>query len=546
MTFRRQPLNPAGTQGFFGGNVKADYVIAYDIGSTGNKTCLYRLDGGVTLLAEAGGKYPLTVVENGGVEQDPEDWWRSMRETTREVLRLADLPPGAIRAISFCSQMQGLVLVDQTGAVLRPAMSYMDKRATSQHKRWCAGLVKAAGINIGKLLVSMLETGVVAASAKDPVYRYAWVRENESALFERVHKWLDVKDYLVFRATGRYVSSEDSAFATMLYNTRKRRWSEPVCKLHGVRMDHLAEIVRCTDAIGPLTGAAAAELGLSPGCTVFSGGGDSTLIGLGAGNTKPGETHVYIGTSGWVSTVVDKQRTDAASMIASVIGAIPGQYNYFAEMETSGKCIEWTRDHLVMDEIGAYVKADCDLDHLIEYMCSVAERAPPGSRGVVFMPWLLGNRCPFEDADCRGGFINISLTTKKEDLIRAVFEGILMHKRWMLDRQDAKVKTSPIIRIAGGGARSPVICQMLADILNRPVECPVKPQNAGALGAAILMAGGLGHIASLKEAGGMAQVDKRYDPDPAAAGVYDKNFAVFKRLYRKNRKNFRIMNRQRD
>jgi xylulokinase len=526
--------------------MKTDYVIAYDIGSTGNKTCLYRLEGNLTLLAEAGGKYPLTVLENGGVEQNPEDWWRSMGETTAQVLRSSGLSGDSIAAISFCSQMQGLVLVDRSGAVLRPAMSYMDKRGAPQFEKWRAGLLRVADVNIRKLLVSLMETGVVAASAKDPVFRYAWVRENEAPLFQAVHKWLDVKDYLLFRATGRLVSSEDSAFATLLYNPRKGRWSDPVCRLHGVRREHLAEIVRCTDNIGPLTPKAAGELGLSQNCRVFAGGGDSTLIGLGAGAAQPGETHVYIGTSGWVSTVVEKQRTDAVSMMASVIGAVPGYYNYFAEMETSGKCIEWARDHLVKDETGAYPPANWDDSRAIEHMAKVAEGVPPGSRGVIFMPWLLGNRCPFEDADCRGGFINLSLTTGKEDLIRAVFEGILMHKRWMLDRQAAAVKTSRIIRVAGGGARSPVICQMLADILNRPVECPVKPQNAGALGAAFLMAAGLGHIASLKEADLRVRIDKRYEPDPLAAGVYDKNYRVFKRLYRKNRTNFRLMNRRPD
>jgi xylulokinase len=234
---------------------------------------------------------------------------------------------------------------------------------------------------------------------------------------------------------------------------------------------------------------------------------------------------------------------DTNSMIAAIVGAIPGRYNYFAEMETSGKCIEWARDQLAADGLGIYKTSEVDFDDMIGYMCKIAEDVPPGSNGVVFMPWLLGNRCPFEDADCRGGFINISLTTKKQDLIRAVIEGILMHKRWMFDRSRAKVKTSGVIRLVGGGARSAVICQILADILGLPVECIEKPQNAGALGAAILMSRGLDIVSSFDELGSMAVVERRYEPNPAAVQLYDKNYAVFQRLYRKNRKNFRIMNR---
>jgi xylulokinase len=343
----------------------------------------------------------------------------------------------------------------------------------------------------------------------------------------------------------------------MLYNARKRCWSKKVCKLHGISVERLAQIVQCTEKIGTLTDEAATQLGLGNKCAVFAGGGDSSLIPLGAGCVKTGDTHVYIGTSGWVSTVVDKQITDPVSMIASVTGAIHQHYNYFAEMETSGKCIEWARDNLVVDNIGtttkrgttepryppAYPQNTCKTENLLELMCEAAAKVPVGSNGVIFMPWLLGNRCPFEDANCRGGFFNVSLTTKKEDLIRSILEGILFHKRWMLECQQKKVQTSPVIRFVGGAARSKLICQMLADQLNRPVEQIEKPQNAGALGAAILMALGLGHIASLKEASSLTTIARTYTPNSESVALYAKNYTVFQRLYRKNKKNFTMLNR---
>lgn len=519
------------------------YVIAYDIGSTSDKTCLYEIDGGIKLLSEASESYPLHFAENGGVEQDPEDWWISMKVNTPKVIAAAGISPRQIKAISFCSQMQGLVLIDKDGNVLRPAMSYMDKRATKEYEEWCSGLFTIADMNAAKTLISLKETGATAGSAKDPVFRYKWVKNNEPEIYQKIYKWLDVKDYLVYRATEVVSASKDSAFGTLLYNDKKTRWSRRVCKLHDVDPVHLPHIVECTDMIGRLSEEAAQDLGLHEECMVFSGGGDLSLIGVGAGSTNVGDTHMYIGTSGWVSTVVDKPMVDIRYMIASVVGAQTERYNYFAEMETSGKCIEWVRDQIVKDSINAYGGVSLDDSDVLDFMTECATKASAGSGGVIFMPWLLGNRCPFEDANCRGGFFNISLTTTKEDMIRSVMEGILFHKKWMLEAQDARTSTSSVIRVAGGGAKSDLICQVLSDMTGRNVERIVKPQNAGTLGAAILMAYGLGYIGSLDEAGNIVEIDRCFTPEPSDRAAYEKAYTVFKRLHKKNKKNFGLLNR---
>ncbi|MDD3920895.1 MAG: FGGY-family carbohydrate kinase [Eubacteriales bacterium] len=518
-------------------------VIAYDIGTTGNKTCLYEVGGGMRLIAQAPAKYPLYLTEDGFAEQDPNDWWDTLAATTRQVLHDAGVPNTDIAAVSFCSQMQCVILVDETGKPLRRAMSYMDKRATEEFARFGKGLIQIAGVGLRKLIISLAETGVVAASAKDPVFRYNWVKNHEPELFKRVYKWLDAKDYLLFRATGRYTMAEDSAFGTLLYSCKRKDWSRKVCDLHGVNRAHLPELIRSTDMVGMLTPEAAAFLGLTTNCKVFAGGGDSSLIGVGAGSTRVGDTHMYIGTSGWVSTVVDRQMADLGAMIASIAGVNEGRYNYFAEMETSGKCIEWLRDNIVLDGVGAYESSTEPAGSMIERVLKIAESAPAGAGGVLFVPWLLGNRCPFEDAFCRAGFFNVSINTTKAELCRAVIEGILYHKRWMLEAQAKKIKTSEVIRLAGGGARSAMIAQTLADMLGRPVEVPESPENAGAAGAAVIMAAGLGCIGSLDEANSEVQIRARYTPDPAKKPVYDKGFLVFQRLYRKNRKNYALLNR---
>ena len=526
-------------------------VITYDVGTTGIKSCLFAINREIELIDSEMATYELYILENGGAEQDPLEWWAAMCSTTRKLLARTGLAPQSIAGITFCSQMQGLVLVDREGKPLRRAMSYMDQRAVQELREGMSHGPQVAGVNIFKLLQSIRETGAVAASVKDPVWKYRWVRRNEPEIFSRVHKWLDVKEFLIHRCTDRLIMTRDSAFATLLYNIREGRqgWSKKICRITGVEMIHLPEIIESTDRVGGLSAAAAGELGLAPGTAVFGGGGDASLIGVGAGSVEPGDTHIYMGTSGWVSTVVERSIVDATAMIAAIVGAQPGRFNYFAEMETAGKCFEWVKDHLALDEIGIYLQKqaihetkEAVYKSLYDYMSTVVEKTAPGSGGVIFTPWLHGNRCPFEDPLARGIFFNISLDTGKTELIRAVLEGICFHLRWMLEAQEKKVRCSPVVRFAGGGALSKTTCQILADVLGRKVETVESPQNVGAVGAAVVLAVGLGLIPSFAEAKKMIPASRSFAPNFKNKPVYDRNFEVFKGLYRSNKKGFARLN----
>jgi xylulokinase len=527
------------------------FVIAYDIGTTGVKTCLFRIGDEISLVSSAQQGYGLYVLENGGVEQDADEWWSAMCRTTRALFEKADVTPQEVQGLSFCSQMQGLVLVDLAGSALRRPMSYLDQRSKAEIREGMAHGVQIAGANVVKLARSLVITGAVSSSVKDPVWKYKWVEKNEPEVFRKVHKWLDVKEYLICRCTGEFVMTEDSAFSTFLYDTRAGRegWNRSLCRMLKVNMDHLPRIIRSTDPAGALTERAASELGLPAGVPVFGGGGDATLIGVGAGCTNVGDTHIYSGTSGWVSTVVGKQTVDTGAMIAAIVGAQRGRFNYFAEMETAGKCLEWVKDHLALDEIGIYLEKKHITDgqervytSLYDYLTSTISRVPPGAGGVIFAPWLHGNRCPFEDPNAAGIFFNIRLETGKTELIRAVLEGVCYHLRWMLESQDKKVKTSDPVRFVGGGALSAVTCQMLADMTGRTIETVASPQNVGAVGAAAVAGAGLGAIDSLDRVRDMIPASAVFRPDGAAKAIYDRNFRVFKQLYRTNRENFRTMN----
>lgn len=527
------------------------YVITFDIGTTGVKTCVFEISDTIKLLGSASEGYKLYVFPDGGAEQDPDEWWAAMCNTSRKAVSEAGIDASLIEGISFCSQMQGLVLVDKDGVPVRRAMSYMDQRAREELKKGIAHGFQIAGANVPKLLKSIMITGAVAASVKDPVWKYNWVKNHEPENFKRVHKWLDVKEALICRMTGRCVMTRDSAFGALLYDLRKGHecWSESLCKTLGVDVKHMPEIINSTDVVGPLREQQAQELGLKAGIAVYGGGGDASLIGVGAGAVGLGDTHVYCGTSGWVSTVVDKSIVDASAMIAAVIGAVPGMFNYFGELETAGKCLEWVKDHLALDEINIYLKKEDVADsyeteytNLYDYMSDVISRVPAGSGGVIFTPWLHGNRCPFEDPNSRGMFFNISLETGKSELIRAVIEGVCYHLRWFMEAEEKKVRASDTIRFVGGGALSYMTCQILSDVLGRKIEVVDKPQNVGAVGAAVTIAVGSGHISDFSKAKSLIPAVKTYTPNPENKAVYDKQYSVFKNLYKANKENFAALN----
>lgn len=528
------------------------YVIAYDIGTTGVKTCIFKLTDKIEFVGGKSAAYPLYVLDNGGAEQDPNDWWNGMCDSTREVLASTGIKPEQIEALSFCSQAQGVVLVDKEGKPVRRAMSYMDQRATEEVKKGISYGLQIAGANIFKLIPSLVITGAVTSSAKDPVWKYKWVEAHEPEVFKKIYKWLDVKDYLICRCTKEFTMTDDTAFGTLIYDNRPGKggvFSKKMCKMFNINMEHLPRIIRSTDVAGLLCEESAKELGLMPGTKVFGGGGDSSLIGIGAGATKVGDTHVYVGTSGWVITVTDKRMVDTSAMIAAITGADPGKFNYFAEMETAGKCYEWVHDHLALDEINMYMAQygdkfpgfEGEKRTMYDFLNETIKDVKPGSNGVIFTPWLHGNRCPFEDPHALGMFFGLKIETGKRDMIRSVLEGIYYHLRWMLECENKKLDIKDTIRFCGGGALSPIASQILCDVLGKKLEVVDHPQNVGSMGAAAVMGIGLGLIKSFDEVKDYIPVKATFTPNMENHKLYEPYYQTFRSLHDSNKKQFKMI-----
>jgi xylulokinase len=416
----------------------------------------------------------------------------------------------------------------------------MDVRATRQIEEFLSkGPIRINGYNALIALKSLRITGGLAGSAKDPLWKYHWVRENEPDIFRKVYKWLDVKDYLLLRCTGNYGMTQESAHLTFLYDTRPGHlgWHKGLCKTFKVDMRHLPPVVKSTDIVGRLTKEAADEMGLDAGTPVFGGGGDLSLITIGSGCVEQYDTHIYIGTSGWLAASVQKRMLDIGNFMASIMGAMPGCYTFVGEQETSGVCLQWIRDLLSLDRGAVSEPKDP-----YESVNKAASETPPGSRGIIFTPWMQGNRSPREDPYARGMFFNIGLNGYPGLMIRAVMEGVAYHNRWMLQAFDRKIPRQDSIRLVGGGAKSEVWCQIMADVTGRTIETIENPQNVGAFGAAIVSGVGLGLLSSFQDVKSLIPVKRGYKPQSEFKTVYDHNFMAFKELYKNNKKIFRSLN----
>jgi xylulokinase len=251
------------------------YILVHDVGTTSCKSSIYELTGSLRLRSTGMCEYPLMSGAGGVAEQSEVDWWRGIKSATREALEKIELPGSAIKATAFSAQMQGLVLVDQSGTPVRRPMSYMDNRAHREiEQHLYQGIVKINRWNARKMARWLWITGAAAASVKDPIWKYLWVKGNEPEAFSATSAWLDVKDYLVLKATGRFTMGLDSANATFLFDTRpdKLCWHEGLASSFGIEREHLPEVVAGTDNVGPLTREAAFDLGLTQGIPVFGGG----------------------------------------------------------------------------------------------------------------------------------------------------------------------------------------------------------------------------------------------------------------------------------
>ena len=517
-------------------------ILAIDLGTSGPKVALFTATG--ALVAGASEPVRLLLLPGGGVEQDPAEWWDAICTATRRLLHQAGVAADAVSGVAVTAQWSGTVAVDAAGLPLMNAIIWMDGRGAQPMRRITGGFPSFAGYNVARLAPWLRKTGgIPGLSGKDPIAHILFIKTARPELYDRTHKFLEPKDYLNFKLTGRFAATVESI--TLHWVTDNRdihnvRYDEQLLGMVGVAREKLPDLVRAVDVLGPLTPAAAADLGLGEHVQVVGGTPDIHSAAVGSGAVDDFAAHCYIGTSGWLSCHVPFKKTDILHNMAALPSAIPGRYLLINEHEVAGAALTFLRDSVFFaDDALLPGSAPADFFTRLE---AVAAAAPRGSGGVIFTPWLHGERSPVDDATLRGGWHNLSLRTTRGDLVRSVYEGVACNTRWLLPHVETFIgRPLESVRLVGGGGRSDLWCQIHADVLQRPVLQVADPLHTNTRGAAYLAAAGLGYM-PLHDLAAQTPIKATYMPHRELASLYDDLFGAFAEIYRKNHGLYRRLN----
>jgi xylulokinase len=528
-------------------------ILAIDLGTSAVKLAVVTLRG--RILGGDVEPLELDLLPDGGAEQDPESWWAAIVRGTRRMLDKGVIPAEDIIGINVSSQWSGTVPVDETGRPLRRALIWMDSRGERHVRRVAHGFMPFEGYGIARLLSWVrLTGGAPTLSGKDPLGHILYLKSEHPELYRATYKFLEPKDWLNLRLTGRFASSYDTITLHWVTDNRdlsRITYDEGLLKMTGLPREKLPDLVPAATVLGPLQPEAARSLGLSDKVQVVTGAPDILAAAVGSGAVRDHEPHLCIGTSSWLSCHLPYKKTDIFHQMGTLPSALPGRYLLTNEQESAGICLSFLKDNILFghEELSRegkahedYGPASVDLYKVLE---KEAERVPAGSDRLIFMPWLNGERSPVDDQRLRGGFFNQSLKTTRGHMVRAVLEGVIYNSRWLFTYVERFVgRRLDSIRIIGGGARSKLWCQITADILNRRIQQVDEPVLANARGAAFQAAVALGHL-TVDEIPSLVPIANTFEPNPQNRGLYDELFGEFVNLYKSNKAIFARLNRTR-
>ena len=492
-------------------------LVGLDISTTGAKALLIDARGGV--VASATTEYPLSTPQPLWAEQSPEDWWECACASLRKMLRLAEARGDDIRGVGLTGQMHGLVLLDQAGKVLRPAILWNDQRTGPQ----CAAI--AAGVGGARKLVA-LTGNVVLPGFTAP--KIVWVRENEPAVYAQIAHVLLPKDYVRFRLTGDLVTEVSDASGTSLLDVSARQWSDSLLNALEIPRNWLPRLVESPEVTGRFSHLAAQETGLAEGTPVVGGGGDQAAQAVGSGVVEPGVISVTTGTSGVVFAHANDFASEPDGRLHAFCHAIPRRWHLMGVMLSAGGSLRWLRDQLGEPERTIAARTGADPYDLLT---QEAAQAPAGSAGLLFLPYLNGERTPYPDPEARGAFVGLTARHRRAHLVRAVLEGVSFGLRDSLELIKGLGVPLRQVRLSGGGARSPLWRQIQADIFGVELVL-VNTTEGAAFGAALLAGVGAGVFRSVEEAVAQTvRVTDRVMPAPANVQRYEASYSVYRALY---------------
>ena len=492
------------------------YIVAHDTGTGGDKAILTDLRGRV--LHACYQPYPVIYPRAEWAEQDPEVLWSTVAATTRSLLQQAGVEPQAILAVGVSAQMFNLLPVDEDGRPLTRMLSWLDVRSIAQADRLLAGELPA---------LLFRHTGNIP-TAKDIIPKILWLREERPDLWRRTAKLLDCKEYILLRLTGRIATDHHGASATFLFDPHARRWSEEACAALDIPLERLPPAFPCTAVIGEVTQEAARQTGLAPGTPVVACAGDVAVAQSGAGASAAGKVHLCVGTATWVGVSTDRFTNDPHKPFWGLSHIDSDKWIIAGEMETGGGALMWFRDAFCQWE---EQQAAAQGISAYDVLGRMAEVVGAGSDRLLFAPWLSGERAPVLDHYARGAFMGLAMSHTKGHLARAVMEGVAYHLRWIVESLEGIGLRVESANAIGGGATSPLWMRIISDVTGRPLRLVEHPQEAGATGAALAVAVGMGIYPNMEAVDALIPIASVVEPDDRAAPHYDGLYREYRELY---------------
>ncbi|HLH73184.1 MAG TPA: xylulokinase [Chloroflexota bacterium] len=489
------------------------YLLGLDVGTSGSKALL--IDDAGQVIADATTEYPMATPRPLWAEQNPADWWRGAVVSIRQVLRGVD--PGHVVGIGLTGQMHGLVLLDRGGEVLRPCIMWNDQRTAAQ----CAAITKQIGAT---RLLDLIGNPVLPGFTAPKIL---WVRENEPEIYRQIAHVLLPKDYLRYRLTGEFQTEVSDASGTALLDVAQRTWSAEMLAALDVPLAWLPTCHESVVVSARISPEAAAETGLQVGTPVVGGGGDQAAQAVGSGIIREGLVSVTLGTSGVVFASSDHYRREPNGLLHAFCHAVPDRWHLMGVMLSAAGSFRWFRDALAQSDLAEARLAGVDV---YDRLTAQAATASAGCEGLIFLPYLSGERTPYPDPDARGVYFGLSLRHGKPHLVRAVLEGVAYGLRDSLELMRALGVQIEQVRASGGGARSPLWRQILADIFQTEIVL-VNVTEGAAYGAALLAGVGAELYRDVAEAcNQMIQVTARVEPGPDRFAYAD-YYEIYRALY---------------
>ena len=499
------------------------YVIGIDIGTSGCKTLVIDDEGRV--VARATEEYPLFTPHPGWSEQNPEHWWQAVRTTVQRVIRGFG-NTGTIKGIGLSGQMHGLVALDPDGRVLRPCILWNDQRTGRQ----CVEIHEAVGgiAELLKLTNNQMLPGYTGG-------KILWVRQNEPHIFEKIRFCLNPKDYIRFKLTGEYATEVSDASGTGLFDVRQRVWCRPLLERLDIPRDWLPRCYESPEISGRLRSDVASDLGLPANIPIAGGGGDAVVQTTGTGLVQEGILGTTIGTAGIVAMALNRFYDNPEGRLQVFCNNMPGKWHTMGVTLAAGGSLRWIRDMLAgaEKEVARWTGED-----VYDIIAREAAKAVPGSEGLLFLPYLIGERCPYPDPNARGGFIGLTLRHNRSSIMRSVLEGVIFSLRDVSRLIEGMGLQITQIRTSGGGALSSLWRQIHADVFNREVITVSGSAEGGAYGAALVAGAGTGVWASVEEAVQVVRGESVTVPIPGNIGIYDQMFDIYQQLYGRLRDTF--------